>query len=179
MQIIVNCVILIDDQLVLLQKPRRGWWVAPGGKVEPSETWVEAVRREFWEETGLTVSGLHLRGIHRIWIGEGENRKDRIIAQFSASTATGTLLSESKEGILDKVGLEKWENLPMDDGDRIMIRHTLDSMRNNSSAICFGKFVYTEDHALITWEISDCDVPVGAESTSGAGGDIHWTHGLA
>lgn len=178
MQIIVNCVILIDDKLVLLRKPRRGWWVAPGGKVEPSETWIEAVTREYWEETGLTISRLQLRGIHRIWLGEGESRKDRIIAQFSASAATGTLLSESKEGILDKVDLQEWEKLPMDEGDRIMIRRTLDSMQNNSSAICFGKFTYTEDHALITWELSDCDMPVGAESTS-AGGDIHWTHGLA
>ncbi|MCY8461779.1 NUDIX hydrolase, partial [Bacillus spizizenii] len=33
MQRVTNCVLQTDDKVLLLQKPRRGWWVAPGGKM--------------------------------------------------------------------------------------------------------------------------------------------------
>ena len=38
MQRVTNCVLLKNNQVLLLQKPRRGWWVAPGGKMEPGES---------------------------------------------------------------------------------------------------------------------------------------------
>lgn len=42
-----------DDKLGLRD---RGLWVVPGGRVEPGETLVDAVEREFQEETGISVS---------------------------------------------------------------------------------------------------------------------------
>jgi 8-oxo-dGTP pyrophosphatase MutT (NUDIX family) len=52
-----------DADAVLLLRRRRGdslagHWELPGGKVDAGESHVEALRREMWEETGLT------------WIGE-------------------------------------------------------------------------------------------------------------
>lgn len=41
-------------------EPRRGYWDLPGGFVEEGETPVDALRREFLEETGLEVEPLEI-----------------------------------------------------------------------------------------------------------------------
>ncbi|TDY49503.1 8-oxo-dGTP diphosphatase [Alicyclobacillus sacchari] len=50
------------DSLVWVRHPLRGWEL-PGGKVEPGETAEEAVKREAWEEAGLTLE-------HIAWLAE-------------------------------------------------------------------------------------------------------------
>jgi 8-oxo-dGTP pyrophosphatase MutT (NUDIX family) len=53
----VTLFILNDDRLALIRKPMfpPGIWRPPGGGVKPGEEFVEAVRREALEETGLGV----------------------------------------------------------------------------------------------------------------------------
>lgn len=62
MQRVTNCVLLKDNKVLLLQKPKRGWWVAPGGKMEPGESVRDSCIREFREETGIYLKTLILRG---------------------------------------------------------------------------------------------------------------------
>lgn len=61
----VGCGAVIQNgDAVLLVKRRRepeaGCWGLPGGKVDPYETVLDAVRREIVEELGVAVKGLRL-----------------------------------------------------------------------------------------------------------------------
>jgi 8-oxo-dGTP diphosphatase len=54
------------DKVLLHQRvrdPNKGLWVAPGGKLESTESPTECAVREMREETGLAVQGPTLRGV--------------------------------------------------------------------------------------------------------------------
>ena len=67
-----------------MQRPDRpgDFWLLPGGGVKPNEHRLAALRREVWEETGLTVSGvprLVWRRVHRF--GRGLDDRGKVIEQ--------------------------------------------------------------------------------------------------
>ncbi|MCF8563854.1 NUDIX domain-containing protein [Alicyclobacillus tolerans] len=156
MQVIVNCMVRLNQGIVMIQKPRRGWWFLPGGKIEENELWPEAARREVLEETGLSVEGLQLRGVHLLHIEKEApySTVDRMIAQFSAQAVSGSLNQNSREGRLAIVDPDKLHELPMDEGDRLMLQHVLWANSRQESTVFFGKFTYTSDHQLVTWRMS-------------------------
>jgi len=43
-----------DDQVLLVEHRKLGWWLYPGGHIEPDEDPTQAVVREVAEETGIT-----------------------------------------------------------------------------------------------------------------------------
>src|SRR5436853_4592893 len=54
----VGALIILENKILLVKRgrePLKGEWALPGGIVETGETMVEAVKREIFEETGLTV----------------------------------------------------------------------------------------------------------------------------
>lgn len=55
----VSAIVFDAEERVLLarrgQPPAQGLWHAPGGKLEPGESLIEACRREVKEETGIDV----------------------------------------------------------------------------------------------------------------------------
>lgn len=155
LQLIVNCFVPWESGFVMLQKPRRGWWYLPGGKVEDDELWRQAAIREFREESGLSVRDAELRGVYRVRIEMGENLppKERLIAQFVGRDPSGILLSEHREGKLAVVEPGEIDQLPMDDGDRMMLRMTIASEQRGETRISFGKFHYDTEHRLTAWEL--------------------------
>ncbi|RIV24247.1 NUDIX domain-containing protein [Alicyclobacillaceae bacterium I2511] len=154
MQIIVNCLTRLESEIVMLQKPRYGWFVLPGGKVEPGELWPDAARREVYEETGLTVSGLRLHGVHLLeQIHSDGSCVRQILAQFSAQAVEGVLLRTSKEGRLVRVSEQDLNRLPMDEGDRRILKCTLWSLDMPDAPVCYGKFTYATGQVLREWQV--------------------------
>ncbi|MCG0314635.1 MAG: NUDIX domain-containing protein, partial [Calditerricola sp.] len=99
MQRVTNCVLRDGDRVLLLRKPRRGWWVAPGGKMEPTESVTEAVIREYREETGLTLVDPALRGVFTVLIEDGGRVVDEwMLFTFYAERYEGKPVMESPEG---------------------------------------------------------------------------------
>ncbi|NHM32365.1 NUDIX domain-containing protein [Neobacillus terrae] len=149
MQRVTNCVLVKDNQVLLLQKPRRGWWVAPGGKMEPGESVRDSCIREYREETGIYLKKPQLKGIFTFIMME----KDQIISEwmmftFMATDSDGVMLKESAEGKLEWHPAEQLQNLPMAAGDY----HILDYMIHGNGII-YGTFTYTKNFELISYRL--------------------------
>ncbi len=71
-QRVTNCLYQDGDKVLLLQKPRRNWWVAPGGKMESGESIRDAVIREYREETGIYLKNPDLKGVFTFIIKDGD-----------------------------------------------------------------------------------------------------------
>lgn len=145
MQRIANLLAIQNNQVLLLKKPRRGWYVAPGGKIEVGESIYEAALREFNEETNVVPINPHLKGVFTIVIKEGEEIVDEwMLYTFVAHGIEGIPFKETREGSLDWHSIEALHNLPMAEGDR---KNLLFSIQNEG--IQYGTFVYTKDFELL------------------------------
>jgi len=49
-------VVIRDNQVLLVHRPRYDDWTLPKGKLDAGESFEEAAVREVWEETGLSCS---------------------------------------------------------------------------------------------------------------------------
>ncbi|ARK32040.1 8-oxo-dGTP diphosphatase [Halalkalibacter krulwichiae] len=149
LQRITNCVLTTGDKALVLQKPSRGWWVAPGGKMEPGETIKESAEREFREETGLIISA-DLRAVSTIVIMEGDQVADEwMMFTFHATSFQGKQLAQSPEGKLEWKQITEVPNLPMAPGDKHMFRHVF-----HGKGIMYGTFYYTKDFELISYRVT-------------------------
>lgn len=133
----------------MLKKPRRGWWVVPGGKIEPTETLQEAVNREFFEETNLKLENPALKGIFNIVIKE----KDILVEEwmlfvFYASNYSGEMVKFSREGMLEWKNINDIFTLLKAKGDNIYLKHIL-----TSKELITGKFEYTPQYNLLSYSI--------------------------
>ncbi|GGE04224.1 putative Nudix hydrolase YvcI [Marinithermofilum abyssi] len=145
MQRVANCILYNKGNVLLLQKPRRGWWVAPGGKMEPLETVLEAVIREFREETGLTLVQPQLRGIFTMCVKNGEQLvKEWMMFTFEARKYEGSLLSSSAEGKLGWHPLEAVSSLPSSPMDHAIFDHLL-----YLPGLFVGRLEYNEKEELL------------------------------
>jgi 8-oxo-dGTP diphosphatase len=147
MQRVANCILRDRNRVLLLQKPRRGWWTAPGGKVEPGETLMETVQREFVEETGLTLIQPRLRGIFTMCIRDGDQLvQEWMMFTFFAEHYTGSLLQHTEEGILRWHSVDTINQLPTAPGDRFVFDRIA-----SGRDLLIGRFTYTPSEELIDY----------------------------
>ena len=95
--IFTNMCMVYDGERVLVQdRLDPGWKGAafPGGHVEAGESFTDAVIREVWEETGLTISQPRLCGI-KDWTGADGRRY--VVLLYKTDRFAGQLRS-SEEG---------------------------------------------------------------------------------
>ncbi|TMN21324.1 NUDIX hydrolase [Lentibacillus cibarius] len=145
MQRVTNCILIDNDKVLLIKKPRRGWYAIPGGKMEQGETIKESVVREFWEETGLKLIDPSLTGAFTFMIySSDELVQEWMMFTFMCKASEGELASYCKEGELEWVALDAIHKLPMAEGDRKIFAHVF-----SSNDMLFGSFSYTEDYELL------------------------------
>lgn len=151
MQRIANLLILKEDKVLLLKKPRRGWYVAPGGKVDPGESIYEAAGREFQEETGATAIEPHLKGTYTMVIKDEQTHNvvdEWMLFTFIAHDLKGMPFEETIEGILEWHPVESLKTLPMAEGDRTNLLFAV-----SQQGMQYGTFTYTEHFKLLDEKI--------------------------
>ena len=106
------CMVYDGQGNILVQNRRKKDWSGvtfPGGHVEAGESFADAVIREVWEETGLTIEHPVLCGIKQ-WSEEDGARA--VVLFYKTDRFSGELKS-SDEGEVFWVRREEFESLPL------------------------------------------------------------------
>ena len=122
------CYIERDGKYLLLCRNKKkndlneGKWIGVGGKCEPGESPEACVRRETFEETGLTLGKLHFYGIIHFRSDTWEDEEMYLYrGELSAADRAGAL-PDCDEGELVWMKKKDLDALPQWEGDRIFHR---------------------------------------------------------
>jgi len=121
---VVNTLLVKDGQVLLLFKEGRQKWFLPGGKAEFGEHLIQTGIREFYEESGLQLSGARLGAATTIVVKELE--QEWMLFTIIGQGPTGQLVPENREGHLQWQPLAVLTELPMFEGDRYLILKLLE-----------------------------------------------------
>ena len=108
---------LMQNNKKKAQDENQGKWIGIGGHLEENESPEECVLREAKEETGLTLTGLRLRGIITFILPDWGNE---LTFLYTAKTLDSTL-PECPEGVLKWVPVDQVDSLPLWEGDRVFL----------------------------------------------------------
>lgn len=123
MKLATLCYLRRDGRTLMLHRTRdgdyhRGKYNGLGGKLLPGESPEACVRREVYEESGLTVSAMRLRGVLTFPLFDGED--DWYVFVYTVTGFTGEL-APSGEGALHWIADEALLGLELWPGDRIFL----------------------------------------------------------
>lgn len=96
-----------------------------GGHVERGEDVATAARREAFEESGLSVTDLVLRGTI-FWTGFGPQRRDHLCFVFRGDAFTGDQLVDNDEGPLTWAPVADLASVPMWESDHLWLPMVFD-----------------------------------------------------
>ena len=136
------CYIEKDNQYLMLLRNKKkidlnkGKWIGVGGKFEDGETPEECLLREVYEETGLTLTSYHFRGIITFISDEWETECMHL---YTADAYDGEL-KECDEGELRFIPKKDIFDLNLWEGDVLFLRLLLED-----SEPFYMKLVYEGD----------------------------------
>lgn len=138
------CYLERDEKLLMLFRNKKavdenhGKWIGVGGKFEEGETPEECAVREVYEETGLKVGSLKLRGIITFVM---QPLTTEYMFLYTCDDFSGELSDPDgcPEGILRWVEKEKLDELPMWEGDRIFLRLLMEEHPFFSLKLCYDQ----------------------------------------
>ena len=146
MRITTLCYIQRDGCCLMMNRDKkandenRGKWIGVGGHMEENESPEECVLREIWEETGLAVSDVRLRGVITFILPDWGNE---LTFLYTASTENAEV-TDCAEGTLAWIPIADIPGLPLWEGDRVFLP-LLQTRRD-----CFSlKLIYAPGGALV------------------------------
>ncbi|MFD0713040.1 NUDIX domain-containing protein [Paenibacillus sp. GCM10027626] len=131
------CFIKQNDHVLLLNReyaPAKGLWNGVGGKIEDSETPLQCVAREAYEETGLTLTNIKYKGVVT-WIADEVHSGGMYV--FLVELPQDKLLPtpvKTEEGILDWKPID-WILAEGNLGVGEMIPHFLPAVLNSEACL--------------------------------------------
>ena len=111
-------------------------WVGIGGKFEYGESPFDCVRREFLEETGLTLTDPRYRGIITFVSDEYGTEYMHL---FSAKNYDGRIKENCDEGVLEWIAKDELLKLNLWEGDKIFLKLLDTEPRFFSLKLCYSK----------------------------------------
>jgi 8-oxo-dGTP diphosphatase len=133
----VGAVIFRGEEVLLVrrgQEPAKGSWSLPGGMVEVGESLEAAIKREVWEETGLTVKVLGITAVlDRIY----RDNVDKVpyhyvLINFACEYLSGEVTPASDVTAARFVSLETLSDLPLPSFTAQVIRRARDQKKNEA-----------------------------------------------
>ncbi|MBE3595222.1 MAG: NUDIX domain-containing protein [Candidatus Carbobacillus altaicus] len=170
-------------EVLLLQKPRRQFWYAPGGKADPQESLGEAIAREIYEEAGLTITHPKLGAVmtiiqeqtsahrqistpelptahtqeqalpHEEHAMKSNETLSWMLFTFVIDRYQGNARDVCEEGILSWHPIDHLKHLPMPAGDRLVLWQL--AQAEDDAHTLTGKFRYTEEGELLSYHLDD------------------------
>lgn len=139
----VHC---ISQNHVLLmcrnKNPNKGLWVAPGGKIESDESPFEGAVRELHEETGLTAAKMIFRGMVTLLIPTFPQPLHHFL--YLVPEFKGELVADQREGNLDWQPIDKIDQMPLPQANKLFLPHVL-----GSGTFYQAKYIYDDDEQII------------------------------
>jgi len=93
-----------DNKVLLVKHKKLGFWLQPGGHIEPNETPDEAAVREFKEETGMDIKletekfhRIQILKVHHVEIHPFSKEHEHIAFVYFTKVIGGELLMNKKE----------------------------------------------------------------------------------
>lgn len=134
--------------LMLLRNKKKqdyneGKWIGVGGKFEPGETAEQCIKREVFEETGLTLNSMHFYGV----VGfRSDTDGDEDMYLFSSEDFQGDSDPEHiscDEGTLKWIPKTEVMALNLWEGDRLFLREMLEGKTEINMTLVYrqGKLV--------------------------------------
>lgn len=149
------CYLIADGSVLLLRRarpPHQNLWTAPGGKMQIGESPDDCVKREFLEETGLTIQVPELRAI--VTVFDRDWPIHWLLFIYRVEHYTGDLAPGPEgqhEGQLHWIPLAELENLPRPYVDQQYFSHLL----SDEPSVWRGKFIYETPETLIDFQRYD------------------------
>lgn len=151
-EITTLCYIEKDNKYLMLHRVKKqndinkDKYIGVGGHFEYGESPDECLKREVFEETGLTLLSYKARGIVTFIYGDENKPSERMVEYMHLYTATefeGELI-ECNEGTLEWIDKSKVYDLPVWEGDKIFFK--LLEERDDYFSL---KLVYSHSNELI------------------------------